>query len=72
MNIMVFGTDRSVHKATTYFYSERNRKTVAEFDNFINHSDAGLLLDLPVGAYTVILSSVGTKGLGLVGIDAID
>lgn len=37
-----------------------------------NPTDAGLLLDLPVGAYTVILSSVGTKGLGLVGIDAID
>jgi hypothetical protein len=35
-------------------------------------TDAGLLLDLPVGAYTAILSSVGAKGLGLVGIDAID
>ncbi|MDM8559716.1 VWA domain-containing protein [Candidatus Parabeggiatoa sp. HSG14] len=36
-----------------------------------NSTDAGLLLDLPEGAYTVILSSVGTKGLGLIGIDAI-
>ncbi|MDM8561431.1 hypothetical protein [Candidatus Parabeggiatoa sp. HSG14] len=35
-------------------------------------TDAGLLLDLPVGAYTVTLSSVGTKRLGLVGIDLID
>jgi hypothetical protein len=35
-------------------------------------TDAGLLLDLPVGAYTAILSSVGAKGLGLVGMDAID
>ncbi|MDM8559487.1 hypothetical protein [Candidatus Parabeggiatoa sp. HSG14] len=37
-----------------------------------NPTDAGLLLDLPVGAYTVTLSSVGTKGLGLVGVDAVD
>jgi len=35
-------------------------------------TDAGLLLDLPVGAYTAILSSVGAKGLGLIGVDALD
>jgi len=35
-------------------------------------TDAGLLLDLPVGAYTAILSSVGAKGLGLIGVDAIE
>jgi hypothetical protein len=35
-------------------------------------TDAGLLLNLPVGAYTVILSSVGTKGLGLIGVDAVE
>lgn len=35
-------------------------------------TDAGLLLDLPAGAYTAILSSVGSKGLGLIGVDAIN
>ncbi len=35
-------------------------------------TDAALLLDLPAGAYTVTLSSVGAKGLGLVGVDAIE
>jgi len=34
--------------------------------------DAALLLDLPAGAYTAILSSVGTKGLGLIAVDVID
>ncbi|RKZ87525.1 MAG: hypothetical protein DRR19_13520 [Candidatus Parabeggiatoa sp. nov. 1] len=37
-----------------------------------NPTDAGLLLDLPAGAYTVILSSDGTTGIGLVGIDEIE
>jgi hypothetical protein len=37
-----------------------------------NPTDAGLLLDLQVGAYTVILSSLGAKGLGLVGVDAVE
>jgi hypothetical protein len=37
-----------------------------------NPTDAGLLLDLPAGAYTVILSSVGTQGIGLFGIDMIE
>lgn len=32
-------------------------------------SDAGLLLELPPGAYTAILSSVGSKGRGLIGVD---
>ncbi len=35
-------------------------------------TDAGLLLELPAGAYTAILSSGGIKGLGLIGVDAID
>ena len=35
-------------------------------------TDAGLLLELPAGAYTVTLSSVGAKGLGLIGVDAVD
>jgi hypothetical protein len=35
-------------------------------------TDAGLLLDLPAGAYTAILSSVGTKGLGLIGVDEVE
>ena len=35
-------------------------------------TDAGLLLNLPAGAYTVILSSVGAKGLGLIGVDAVE
>ncbi len=35
-------------------------------------TDAGLLLDLSSGAYTVILSSVGAKGLGLIGVDVIE
>jgi len=34
--------------------------------------DAGLVLDLPNGAYTVTLSSMGKKGIGLVGVNAID
>jgi hypothetical protein len=37
-----------------------------------NSTDAGLLLDLPVGAYTATLSSVGAKGLGLIGVDTVD
>ncbi|MDM8561334.1 hypothetical protein [Candidatus Parabeggiatoa sp. HSG14] len=37
-----------------------------------NPTDAGLLLDLPVGTYTVTLSSVGAKGIGLVGVDAVE
>jgi PKD repeat protein len=37
-----------------------------------NDLDAGLLLELPAGAYTAILSSVGAKGIGLIGVDAID
>jgi hypothetical protein len=35
-------------------------------------TDAGLLLELPVGGYTVTLSSEGETGLGLVGIDWLD
>jgi uncharacterized repeat protein (TIGR02543 family) len=35
-------------------------------------TDAGLLLDLPVGTYTVTLGSVGAKGLGLVGVDIVE
>jgi len=41
---------------------------ISHYDKF----DAALLLDLAAGAYTVTLSSMGEKGLGLVGIDAID
>jgi hypothetical protein len=37
-----------------------------------NPTDAGVLLDLPAGAYTLTLSSVGNKGRGLVGVDAIE
>jgi len=37
-----------------------------------NLTDAGLLLYLPAGAYTVRLSSVGAKGLGLIGVNALD
>jgi len=35
-------------------------------------TDAALLVELPAGAYTVKLSSQGQKGLGLVGVNAID
>jgi len=35
-------------------------------------NDAALLRDLPVGVYTVTLSSVGINGLGLIGVDIID
>jgi alpha-tubulin suppressor-like RCC1 family protein len=35
-------------------------------------TEAALLLTLPAGAYTAILSSVGAAGLGLIGVDAID
>jgi len=35
-------------------------------------NDAALLLDLAPGYYTATLSSVGAKGIGLVGIDAIE
>ncbi|EDN65061.1 hypothetical protein BGP_6194 [Beggiatoa sp. PS] len=31
-----------------------------------------MLLDLPTGAYTVTLSSVGANGLGLIGVNALD
>jgi len=48
-------------------YAEIPSHMVGHFDD----SDAALLLDLAVGAYTVTLSSVGTKGIGLVGVDAI-
>jgi hypothetical protein len=37
-----------------------------------NSSDAALYRELPVGAYTLTLSSVGSQGLGLVGVDALD
>jgi len=49
-------------------YQEIPESMTTDFDEI----DAALLLDLPVGAYTVTLSSVGEKGLGLVGVDAID
>jgi len=35
-------------------------------------TDAGLLLDLPAGAYTVILSTNGNKGLGVISIDKVN
>jgi subtilisin family serine protease len=35
-------------------------------------TDAGLLLDLLPGAYTVTLASNGTSGRGLIGVDAVD
>ncbi len=35
-------------------------------------NDAALRLDLAAGAYTAILSSVGEKGLGFMGVDVID
>ncbi len=37
-----------------------------------NITDAALLLILQAGAYTVILSSLGAKGLGLISVDTID
>ena len=37
-----------------------------------NPTDAGLLLDLPAGAYTAILSSVGAKGRGLIGVNEVE
>jgi len=37
-----------------------------------NPTDAGLLLDLPAGAYTAILSSVGNKGRGLIGVNEVE
>ncbi|MDM8557989.1 DUF1566 domain-containing protein [Candidatus Parabeggiatoa sp. HSG14] len=49
-------------------YSEIPSEMTTSFDNI----DAALLLDLAAGAYTVTLSSVGTKGIGLVGVDAIE
>jgi hypothetical protein len=39
---------------------------------FTNANEAGLLLDLPAGAYTAILSSGNANGLGLIGVDAIN
>ena len=35
-------------------------------------TNAALLLTLPAGAYTAIMSSVGAKGLGLIEVNAID
>jgi hypothetical protein len=35
-------------------------------------TDSALLLTLPAGAYTTILSAGPTKGMGLIGVDAID
>ncbi|MEK8016793.1 MAG: hypothetical protein VSS75_007990 [Candidatus Parabeggiatoa sp.] len=37
-----------------------------------NITDAALLLILQAGAYTVILSSLGAKGLGLISVDTVD
>lgn len=37
-----------------------------------NLTDAGLWVDLSAGAYTVTLSSVGTKGVGRIGVNAIN
>jgi hypothetical protein len=48
-------------------YSEIPSYMTTGFDKI----DAALLLDLPAGAYTVTLSSVGTKGIGLVGVDKV-
>ena len=49
-------------------YAEIPSHMISHYDKF----DAALLLDLAAGAYTVTLSSVGAKGIGLVGVDAID
>jgi chitodextrinase len=38
---------------------------------FSNPMQAGCLLDLSAGAYTAIMSSVGTMGIGLVGVNAL-
>ena len=38
----------------------------------VQATDAALLLTLPAGAYTAIMSSVGVAGLGLIGVNAID
>jgi hypothetical protein len=35
-------------------------------------TDAAIVVDLPAGAYTATLMSVGVKGLGLIGVDAIE
>jgi hypothetical protein len=48
-------------------YAEIPSHMISHYDKF----DAALLLDLAAGAYTVTLSSVGAKGIGLVGVDAI-
>ncbi len=37
-----------------------------------NFTDAALFLILPAGAYTVILSSLGAKGLGLISVDTVE
>jgi len=49
-------------------YAEIPSHMISHYDKF----DAALLLDLAAGAYTVTLSSVGAKGIGLVGVDAIN
>jgi len=47
----------------------RYREIPGDMTTSFNDIDAALLLDLPAGAYTVTLSSVGAKGIGLVGVD---
>jgi len=49
----------------------RYREIPSQMTTTFDDIDAALLLDLPAGAYTVTLSSVGAKGIGLVGVDAI-
>jgi len=51
-------------------------KTLPKNLRLTNPTDAGLLLDLPAGlpasAYTAILSSVGAKGRGLIGVNEVE
>lgn len=49
-----------------------NASKLPEHMQMPKSSDAALYRELPVGAYTLTLSSVGSQGLGLVGVDALD
>ncbi|EDN67198.1 hypothetical protein BGP_0458 [Beggiatoa sp. PS] len=52
--------------------NHRNASSIPDHYRLPDPTDAALLLYLPAGAYTAIMSSRGTTGIGLIGVNAID
>jgi len=72
IEIAKFPSGESMGSNDNWQDDEQKSNIPSELSAPLVDTDAGMLRSLPAGAYTVTLSSVGSKGLGIIEVQAIE